>query len=201
MTDQSQIMPTSTFNRLPRKKRLHFIEVATREFALNHYNDASISRIVRTLGIAKGSVYQYFENKADLYEYLVLAARNKLLEILKFVDQRGDENLPLWFVQRLLAELRFAHEFPFDFSLLNKVSHQLVSPNDNYHQLLKQEELSMLEAIIRKNPLYQKEAPAIAKIVYALKHQFLEEHQDNSLSEDPVDQLNQFAYIIFGQER
>jgi AcrR family transcriptional regulator len=41
------------------------------EFSENDYANVSISRIVARAGIAKGSFYQYFENKEDLYGYLV----------------------------------------------------------------------------------------------------------------------------------
>ncbi len=32
---------------------------------------ASLSRIVKNLSVAKGSFYRYFENKLDLYKYLI----------------------------------------------------------------------------------------------------------------------------------
>ena len=56
-------MPKDTFTNLPEEKRRHFLNIAIKEFAEHPYNTASISEIVRQAGIAKGSVYQYFENK------------------------------------------------------------------------------------------------------------------------------------------
>ena len=71
-------MPKSTFMNLPEGKRGAIIGIAFEEFALNSYEHASLSRIVERAGIAKGSMYQYFADKHELYLYLVdLAARSE----------------------------------------------------------------------------------------------------------------------------
>jgi AcrR family transcriptional regulator len=64
-------VPTETFENLPAEKRERFIDAALEEFASNSYRNASISRIADRAGIAKGSVYQYFLDKKDLYLYLI----------------------------------------------------------------------------------------------------------------------------------
>ena len=67
-------MPKQTFFNLEETKRQKIVDVAIDEFAEHDYRSASISRIVETAGIAKGSFYQYFEDKRDLYLYLVQLA-------------------------------------------------------------------------------------------------------------------------------
>ena len=64
-------MPTQTFFNLSEQKREKLIGIALDEFSTLDYNSASISRIVREVGIAKGSFYQYFADKKDLYIYLL----------------------------------------------------------------------------------------------------------------------------------
>jgi TetR/AcrR family transcriptional regulator len=64
-------MPNQTFFNLPDEKREQILQVAIDEFADNDYDSASISRIVARAGIAKGSFYQYFADKEDLYGYLL----------------------------------------------------------------------------------------------------------------------------------
>lgn len=64
-------MPNQTFFNLPTEKREQILQVAIDEFADNDYDSASISRIVARAGIAKGSFYQYFADKEDLYVYLL----------------------------------------------------------------------------------------------------------------------------------
>jgi TetR/AcrR family transcriptional regulator len=71
-------MPKPTFFNLPEEKRRLILDLAIEEFADRDYNSASISNIVARAGIAKGSLYQYFEDKRDLYLYLLqLAAEEK----------------------------------------------------------------------------------------------------------------------------
>jgi AcrR family transcriptional regulator len=71
-------VPTATFHNLPEAKRQLILDLAIEEFAAHDYPQASISRIVARAGIAKGSLYQYFADKSDLYLYLLqLAADEK----------------------------------------------------------------------------------------------------------------------------
>jgi len=64
-------MPNPTFFNLPAEKRQQITDIAITEFAEHPYRSASISRIVAQAGIAKGSFYQYFAGKEDLYAYLL----------------------------------------------------------------------------------------------------------------------------------
>lgn len=63
-------MPKPTFHKLPEKKRARIIEAALDEFASVPFEAASVNRIVRAAGIAKGSFYQYFDGMVDLYQHL-----------------------------------------------------------------------------------------------------------------------------------
>lgn len=64
-------MPTSTFFALAAERRKRLVDEAVTEFSEYAYSEASLSRIARRSGIAKGSFYQYFEDKLDLYRWLV----------------------------------------------------------------------------------------------------------------------------------
>jgi AcrR family transcriptional regulator len=87
-----EIMPKETFFNLPDDKRQAIIRIALEEFASGSFRSASISRIVDLAGIAKGSIYQYFENKRELYLYLISwAAETKMNAILQEIEgERGD---------------------------------------------------------------------------------------------------------------
>jgi len=76
-------MPKDTFNNLPEEKKARILNLAIKEFAENPYDVASISKIVREAKIAKGSFYQYFEDKNTLYQYLIELALDEKLKLVK----------------------------------------------------------------------------------------------------------------------
>ena len=76
-------MPKQTFLNLPEEKRKAFLEIALEEFANHDYNTASVSKIVERAGIAKGSVYQYFEDKQDLFLYLLDYANQEMMSVVQ----------------------------------------------------------------------------------------------------------------------
>lgn len=72
-------MPKQTFFNLPQEKRDTIIEAAVNEFAEYGFESASINRIVANSGISKGSFYQYFEDKLDVFRHLIdLLAQEKM---------------------------------------------------------------------------------------------------------------------------
>lgn len=72
VTGESQRpMPKPTFHNLPAEKRQRIIDAAIDEFAAWPYAKATLDRIVDAAEISKGSMYQYFGGKADLYRYLL----------------------------------------------------------------------------------------------------------------------------------
>lgn len=63
-------MPKATFLNLPKEKRKKIEDVSFDEFSTYGFDNASINRIVSNARIAKGSFYQYFEDKKDLFLHL-----------------------------------------------------------------------------------------------------------------------------------
>jgi AcrR family transcriptional regulator len=63
-------MPTQTFLKLKPEKRQHIIDIALNFFALQDFEAVSITALMKELALPKGSFYQYFEDKRDLYFYL-----------------------------------------------------------------------------------------------------------------------------------
>jgi AcrR family transcriptional regulator len=106
-------MPKDTFNNLPTEKRNRIMDLAIAEFAAHPYDVASISNIVRKAGIAKGSFYQYFEDKKDLYRYLIEIATQEKLKLVKDLPM-PDHNLGLFGYMRwqFLTEVFFEIRHP-----------------------------------------------------------------------------------------
>lgn len=64
-------MPTSTFFALPAERRDRLVREAIHEFSERSYAEASLSQIAQRSRIPKGSFYQYFADKLDLYRWLL----------------------------------------------------------------------------------------------------------------------------------
>ncbi|KKK38648.1 TetR family transcriptional regulator [Mesobacillus campisalis] len=64
-------MPKQTFFNLSDKKRKTLIEAAEHEFSRVPLFEASVSNIIKSAGIPRGSFYQYFNDKEDLYFFLL----------------------------------------------------------------------------------------------------------------------------------
>jgi len=76
-------MPKQTFHNLPEEKRETIFNAAVEEFAQYGLENASTNRIVKNSGIAKGSFYQYFEDKQDVFMYLLSVIEHKEREFFK----------------------------------------------------------------------------------------------------------------------
>ncbi len=107
------IMPKDTFFNLPEDKR-HLIEsTGLDEFAEFGFEKASINRIVDTAGIAKGSFYQYFENKSDLYKHIMnCIGEQKLNYVTPVMQNPSDSDFFTLLGEIYSAGLAFAKDNP-----------------------------------------------------------------------------------------
>ncbi|MGN1407983.1 TetR/AcrR family transcriptional regulator [Lactobacillus sp.] len=105
-------MPKQTFFNLPKEKRDRIIAAAKEVFSKNSYEEASINQIVKLAQIPRGSFYQYFEDKDDLYGYLssqmflrlINAARQKLPECDYDPFKLSEQFLPSWLEELFIGE-------------------------------------------------------------------------------------------------
>lgn len=112
-------MPSTTFFRLPEEKRSRLVKEAWREFSRAPLSDASINRIILGARIPRGSFYQYFVDKNDLFLFLLDKIRDKFLVLFDdAVEQvNGDMfALPEFLFTQLIDEdgtvtARFAQGF------------------------------------------------------------------------------------------
>ena len=97
-------MPRPTFFNLPEDKRRNLVEIALDEFAEHTYTGFSISRFVARAGVAKGSFYQYFDDKMDLFRWLLFedGGRRKL----EFIRNSGALDSSDWW--SMLASIMLA---------------------------------------------------------------------------------------------
>ena len=106
-------MPKETFYNLPEHKRRNIEKTAIKEFAEYGYDQASITRIVENCSIAKGSFYQYFDDKKDLYFYLVTRVGQEKVKALSPVMEKSQEYDFFGLIRALFLEgLKFAASNP-----------------------------------------------------------------------------------------
>lgn len=65
-------MPTQTFFNLPEDKRNQIVEAAIETFYEKGYEKMSIASVIEKADIPRGSFYQYFSGKKDLYKFLII---------------------------------------------------------------------------------------------------------------------------------
>lgn len=103
-----------TFFNLPEEKQKRVLETALEEFSEKGYQGASINLIVSKLGIAKGSIYQYFSDKKSLFLYIFDYAVELVRKRLKQVKQETREAPTFERIRRsLLAGVDFIEQHPF----------------------------------------------------------------------------------------
>ena len=64
-------MCSETFLRLPEEKKNRFLDAAWEEFTNVSFADASINKIVSRAQVPRGSFYQYFTDKQELFFFLL----------------------------------------------------------------------------------------------------------------------------------
>ncbi|MFE8701423.1 TetR/AcrR family transcriptional regulator [Cytobacillus sp. FJAT-54145] len=65
-------MPFQTFINLPEDKKNQIIDAAIEEFYKMGFEKTSIAKVIERAGIPRGSFYQYFDGKTDLYKYIIV---------------------------------------------------------------------------------------------------------------------------------
>lgn len=120
-------MPKQTFFNLPEDKKERILNTAIDEFSKYYYHKASISRIVKNAGIAKGSFYQYFEDKKDLFKYLIGRAGEEKMKHFNPIMTNID-NVNFFEVVRAMyiTGIRFAMENP----RLQQIADNFIRDND-----------------------------------------------------------------------
>ena len=63
-------MPTVTWARLDPVRRAAVVDAAEAEFGAHGFSRGSLNVIARRAGVAKGSLFQYFADKRDLYAFI-----------------------------------------------------------------------------------------------------------------------------------
>jgi TetR/AcrR family transcriptional regulator len=130
--------PRDVFKKLESDKQQRILDTAIEEFADQGFKQASVNRMVQKLGIAKGSIFQYFGTKEGLFGFIFDHAvelvrrslrqvkretadadfferiRSSLLQGVRFIDQHPR-------VYQIYLKMIFQEDFPLRAQFLQKV--------------------------------------------------------------------------------
>ncbi|MEM6840613.1 MAG: TetR/AcrR family transcriptional regulator [Bacteroidota bacterium] len=192
-----------TFERLKPDKKQQFIEAAFEEFALYSYQEASLNRLVKKLGIAKGSIYQYFEDKQALYFYLKEYVIARKREFMQSAITTTPDNFWVWLEALFHQGLAFDAQYPVMNRFLYRYSQERMIPEVTRDMVrYDQEALDFFSSIIvqqQEQGILKKnlDATVMARLIIQISKTLLEtlapaEEDSNPLG--PVIQASEAEY-------
>ena len=132
----------SQFYSLESEKQERIINAALKEFARNGYARASTNEIIKQAGISKGSLFNYFNNKKELYLFLL----DYVAKVIEQIYAEVDWNEPDFFTrmrQLGLEKFKIYKKLPHAFNFLKAVSHEDVADIKPAISKLKQDMISI----------------------------------------------------------
>ncbi len=101
-------MPSQTFYNLPKEKQEKIMSASIHEMGIHTFEHLNIANIVRASEISRGSFYQYFCDKEDLYNYFYQHIAQKKIEFYGNLFQL-DYDIP--FIERFYQLYMKGFEF------------------------------------------------------------------------------------------
>lgn len=210
-----EVTMNPAFNKLQADKQKNIIEAAMKEFSENGYEKASTNRIVKKAGIGKGTLFYYFKNKEELYQYVLNSCLDNVFTELLNKINTGETD----FIERLkqIAKIKALYHltYPYDLSLLGTAFLQEEnapippSAKQKYEQLVKRQEKAIYDnidySLFRKDLDPDKAFRLIQWTLYGYQEELTQrlKHQDlSTIDLDPyweefysyVDELKKVYY-------
>jgi len=112
-------MPTVTWARVDPARRAAIIEAAEAEFGAHGFSGGSLNVIARRAGVAKGSLFQYFADKRDLYAFIADIGSQRVRSYIEDLIRELDPSRPFFeFLTDLLdAWVAYFAEHPHERAL------------------------------------------------------------------------------------
>ncbi len=89
-------MARARFDNLDPSRQEAILAAAADEFATHGYAASSLSRIIESAGISKGSLYYYFDDKADLFASVVMDAVQRMVADMGGFDLERLDRANYW---------------------------------------------------------------------------------------------------------
>ena len=89
-------MPTVTWARVDAARRSAVVEAAEAEFGAHGFSGGSLNVIARRAGVAKGSLFQYFADKRDLYAFITDVVSQRVRSYMEDRIRQLDPSRPFF---------------------------------------------------------------------------------------------------------
>ncbi|OBF82625.1 TetR family transcriptional regulator [Mycobacterium sp. 852002-51163_SCH5372311] len=89
-------MPTVTWGRVDPARRAAIVEAAEAEFGAHGFSQGSLNVIARRAGVAKGSLFQYFADKRDLYAFIADVGSQRVRSYMEARIRELDPSRPFF---------------------------------------------------------------------------------------------------------
>lgn len=117
-----------TFKRLPEEKQARILRAFLLEFIAHDYENASLSKVVEALGIAKGSIYQYFGGKLELYQSLQQLCQTEKMRYVLGINRAEQSSFWEWYRKLFEAGIQFDLERPLHSQFLYRSGQDRSNP-------------------------------------------------------------------------
>ena len=116
------------------ERRYEILTVAAKLFAEKNYHQVLMDEVAEKAGVAKGSLYNYFSNKEDLYISIIVF---RLESLLKLLHERIDNNqTPLINLRRIIIHIySFMAKYPHFFQIWYR---EKLNCQNNTHQRIQE---------------------------------------------------------------
>ncbi|HBT19714.1 MAG TPA: hypothetical protein DEA52_06620 [Clostridiaceae bacterium] len=199
-------MPKTTYFNLPEEKRERIFQEAVVEFRDETYDQASINRIVQRSGISKGSYYQYFKDKEDLYFYILQRIGEKKMDYMS-PKLRKFEELGFFEALRELYRtgIQFALENPDYLEIGNKMmrdqSGTILRIKDQFSGQGEAIFVGLLEKGKAKGEIREAlDLGLLSKLLMSMQmtvvEHYFEKHRDKGYSMDILEELDAFFDVL-----
>jgi AcrR family transcriptional regulator len=118
-----------TFTNLDENRQKEIVDAALLEFLIHDYQNASLSQIIKNIGIAKGSFYRYFNSKKDLYIYLLYYTTKFRLSDISILTTEKNLSLEDVIIENFKMKIEFDKKYPlysgFSYRVLRETSKEV----------------------------------------------------------------------------
>lgn len=194
-------MISPTFQNLKEDKKNRIIDAALVEFSTRPFNEASITNIVKNADISRGSFYQYFGNKENIYKYLVnfLYAKHRE-ELVSLLIENSGQLYPslLKFYENYIDDLFESRYFAFYKNTFRYVNHYLIGDEGvlslRNQSTNREEQQKKFIEIVDMNDLKADSSQEVLEYIYFLVNTIHHMVIDGFVNDMPMEELKSRSF-------